>query len=158
MAQDALAEGLAVVDKQLIAKKRKGLAQAAVVVADPKTGEILAMIGGRDYGQSQFNRAVVAHRQPGSTFKPFVYLAAFEKMAETGSNELTPATIMVDEPTTWTDDQGKPYSPTNYQNEYDGPVTLRFALAHSRNIVAIKTAEATGYGRVADLWQRIGVG
>ena len=158
MAQDALAEGLAVVDKQLAAKKRKGLAQAAMVVADPKTGEILAMVGGRDYGQSQYNRAVLAHRQPGSTFKPFVYLAAFEKMAETGSSDLTPATIMVDEPTTWTDDQGKPYTPSNYQNEYDGPVTLRFALSHSRNIVAIKTAEQTGYQRVADLWKRIGEG
>jgi penicillin-binding protein 1B len=158
MAQDARAEGLAVVDKQLAAKKRKGTVQAAVVVADPKTGEILAMIGGRDYGQSQYNRAVLAKRQPGSTFKPFVYLSAFEKMAETGGSDLTPATIMVDEPTTWTDDQGKPYSPTNYQNEYDGPVTLRFALAHSRNIVAIKTAEQTGYARVADLWKRVGEG
>lgn len=158
MAQDALAEGLAAVDKQLTARKRKGIAQAAMVVADPKTGEILAMIGGRDYGQSQYNRAVLARRQPGSTFKPFVYLSAFEKMAETGGNELTPATIMIDEPTTWVDDQGKPYSPGNYQNEYDGPVTLRFALAHSRNIVAIKTAEQTGYDRVADLWKRVGEG
>jgi penicillin-binding protein 1B len=66
MAQDALAEGMAVVDKQLAARKRKGTAQAAVVVADPKTGEILAMVGGRDYGQSQYNRAVLARRQPGS--------------------------------------------------------------------------------------------
>jgi penicillin-binding protein 1B len=158
MAQDALAEGLAQVDKQLAARKRKGTAQAAVVVADPRTGEILAMIGGRDYGQSQYNRAVLARRQPGSTFKPFVYLSAFEKMAETGGSDLTPATIMVDEPTTWTDDQGKPYSPSNYQNEYDGPVTLHFALAHSRNIVAIKTAEQTGYDRVADLSKRVGEG
>jgi penicillin-binding protein 1B len=65
---------------------------------------------------------------------------------------------MADEPTTWTDDQGKAYSPGNYQNEYDGPVTLRFALAHSRNIVAIKVAEQTGYDRVADLWKRVGEG
>ncbi len=158
MAQDALAEGLAAVDKQLAARKRKGIAQAAMVVADPKTGEILAMIGGRDYGQSQYNRAVLARRQPGSTFKPFVYLSAFEKMADTGGSELTPATIMVDEPTTWVDGQGQPYTPGNYQNEYDGPVTLRFALAHSRNIIAIKTAEQTGYDRVADLWKRIGEG
>ncbi|TAK17719.1 MAG: PBP1A family penicillin-binding protein [Acidobacteria bacterium] len=158
MAQDALAEGLALVDKQLAARKRKGIAQAAMVVADPRTGEILAMIGGRDYSQSQYNRAVLARRQPGSTFKPFVYLSAFEKMAETGGRELTPATIMVDEPTTWIDDQGQPYTPSNYQNEYEGPVTLRFGLAHSRNIVAIKTAEQTGYDRVADLWKRVGEG
>jgi penicillin-binding protein 1B len=158
LAQEALAEGLAQVDKQLLARKKKDIAQAAMVVADPRTGEILAMIGGRGYNQSQYNRAVTSRRQPGSTFKPFVYLAAFEKMAETGGIELTPATIEIDEPTTWIDDQGKPYTPANYQNEYDGPVTLRFALAHSRNIVAIKVAEQTGYDRVADLWKKVGEG
>jgi penicillin-binding protein 1B len=158
MAQDAMSEGIALIDKQLAARKRKGIAQAAMVVANPRTGEILAMIGGRGYSQSQYNRAVLAKRQPGSTFKPFVYLAAFEKMAETFGRELTPATVMIDEPTTWVDANGNPYTPSNYQNEYDGPVTLRNALAHSRNIVAIKTAEATGYDRVADLWRRIGEG
>jgi penicillin-binding protein 1B len=158
LAQDAMAEGLALVDKQLTARKRKGIAQAAMVVADPRTGEILAMIGGRDYGQSQYNRAVLARRQPGSTFKPFVYLSAFEKMAETGEHDLTPATVMMDEPTTWVDAQGQPYTPSNYQNEYDGPITLRFALSHSRNIVAIKTAEQTGFDRVAELWKRVGEG
>ena len=158
LAQEALAEGLAQVDKQLLARKKKDIAQAAMVVADPRTGEILAMIGGRGYTQSQYNRAVTSRRQPGSTFKPFVYLSAFEKMAETGGHDLTPATIEIDEPTTWIDDQGKPYTPGNYQNEYDGPVTLRFALAHSRNVVAIKVAEQTGYDVVADLWKKIGVG
>ena len=158
IAQEALAEGIAQVDKRLAARKKKEIAQAAMVVADAHTGEILAMIGGRGYSQSQYNRAVTSRRQPGSTFKPFVYLAAFEKMAETGGKELTPATIQIDEPTTWVDDLGKPYSPGNYQNEYDGPVTLRFALAHSRNIVAIKVAEQTGYDRVADLWKKVGVG
>lgn len=158
LAQEALADGIVQVDKQLKARKRSGVAQAAMVVADPRTGDILAMIGGRAYSQSQYNRAVTSRRQPGSTFKPFVYLSAFEKMAETGSGELTPATIQIDEPTTWIDDQGKPYSPGNYQNEYDGPVTLRFALAHSRNIVAIKVAEQTGYDLVADLWKRVGEG
>lgn len=158
LAQEALAEGLTQVDKQLLARKKKDIAQAAMVVANPRTGEILAMIGGRGYNQSQYNRAVTSRRQPGSTFKPFVYLAAFEKMAETGGHELTPATIEIDEPTTWIDDQGKPYTPGNYQNEYNGPVTLRFALAHSRNIVAIKVAEQAGYDRVADLWKKVGEG
>jgi penicillin-binding protein 1B len=158
LAQEALAEGLAQVDKQLLARKKKDVAQAAMVVADPRTGEILAMIGGRGYNQSQYNRAVTSRRQPGSTFKPFVYLAAFEKMAETSGHDLTPSTVEIDEPTTWIDDQGKPYTPSNYQNEYDGPVTLRFALAHSRNIVAIKVAEQAGYDRVADLWKKVGEG
>ncbi len=158
LAQEALAEGLVQLDKQLLARKKKDTAQVAMVVADPRTGDILAMIGGRGYSQSQYNRAVTSKRQPGSTFKPFVYLAAFEKMAETGSHDLTPATIQIDEPTTWIDGMGNPYTPGNYQNEYDGPVTLRFALAHSRNIVAIKVAEQTGYDRVADLWKRVGEG
>ena len=101
---------------------------------------------------------MAARRQPGSAFKPFVFLAAFEKMAEEGRAEFTPATVVVDEPTTFKDGEGNDYNPANYQNEYGGPVTLRDALAHSRNIVAIKVAEATGYDRVAALWKRVGVG
>jgi penicillin-binding protein 1B len=158
IAQESIAAGIAAVDKQLAARKRPGVAQAAMVVADPKTGEILALVGGRGYNQSQYNRAVISRRQPGSTFKPFVYLAAFEKMAEEGSNLLTPASVVIDEPTTWIDDQGVPYTPGNYKNEYDGPITLRYALSHSRNIVAIKVAEMAGFDRVADLWKRVGEG
>ena len=66
-------------------------AQAALVAVDPRTGEIRAMVGGRSYNQSQFNRAVMARRQPGSEFKPFVYLAAFEQAADEGRTDLTPA-------------------------------------------------------------------
>jgi penicillin-binding protein 1B len=157
IAQEAVGDGIAQVDKQLAARKRKGQAQVALVAVDPRTGEILALVGGRAYNQSQFNRAVAAKRQPGSTFKPFVYLAAFERMAEEGRDDLTPATIVVDEPTTFKDGD-KDYSPGNYQNEYTGPITLRRALALSRNIVTVKVAEATGYDRVAALWKRTGVG
>ena len=154
-AQEAVDEGIAQVDK-LLAKKKKGQAQVALVAIDPTTGEILALVGGRAYNQSQFNRAVTARRQPGSAFKPFVYLAAFEQTAA-GTTHLTPATIVADEPTTFTFNE-KPYDPANYQGEYDGPITLRRALALSRNVVAIKVAEATGYENVAGLWQRIGLG
>ncbi len=158
LAQEALADGIAEVDKKLVARKKPaGQAQAAMVVVNPKTGEILALVGGRAYNESQYDRAVTSRRQPGSLFKPFVYLAAFEKMADEGKGDLTPATVIVDEPTTFMDGD-KPYSPSNYENEYGGPVTLRDALAHSRNIVAIKVAEQTGYDKVADLWTRIGVG
>jgi penicillin-binding protein 1B len=157
LAQEALADGIVQLNKQL-SKKRQGQAQAALVAVDPKTGQILAMVGGRAYNQSQYNRAVTSRRQPGSVFKPFVYLAAFEKMADLGSADLTPATVIVDEPTTFADGDKPPYAPSNYQNEYDGPITLRHALAHSRNIVAIKVAEQTGYDRVAALWNRLGVG
>ncbi|MEO8070754.1 MAG: PBP1A family penicillin-binding protein, partial [Acidobacteriota bacterium] len=157
LAQEAVGEGLAKVDRQLAARKRKGVAQAALVAVDPRSGEILALVGGRAYNQSQFDRAVAARRQPGSVFKPFVYLAAFEKEAEDNGSDLTPATVIVDEATTFKDGDND-YSPSNYQNEYAGPITLRRALALSRNIVAIKVAEATGYDKVADLWKRVGVG
>jgi penicillin-binding protein 1B len=155
LAQEALAEGLVQVDKQLAARRRKGVAEAALVALDPRTGEILAYVGGRAYNQSQYDRVVSARRQPGSAFKPFVYLAAFEKMADEGRADLTPATVITDEPTTFKDGQDQDYTPANYQNEYGGPVTLRDALAHSRNIVAIKVAEQIGYDRVAAFWKRI---
>ena len=158
-AQDAVRDGLARVDETL-ARRRKGetrRAQAALVALDPRTGEILAMVGGRSYNQSQFNRAVLARRQPGSTFKPFVYLAAFEQAAEDGRADITPATMVWDEPTTWTYDEQE-WAPRNYEDSYDGNITLRRALALSRNIATIKIAEQTGFDRVAALWGRTKVG
>jgi membrane peptidoglycan carboxypeptidase len=83
MAQEAVAEGLRVIDKQL-PKRKQGQVQVALISADPRTGEVLSLVGGRGYNETQYNRAVTTRRQPGSIFKPFVYLAAFEKMAETG--------------------------------------------------------------------------
>jgi penicillin-binding protein 1B len=157
LAQEALVEGMAQVDKQLAARKRRGQAQAALIAVDPRTGEILALVGGRSYSSSQYNRAILARRQPGSVFKPFVYLAAFETMAEEGRSDLTPASIVVDEPTVFMDGD-KEYAPGNYQDEYDGPITLRRALAHSRNVAAVKVAETIGFDRVAALWKRTGVG
>jgi penicillin-binding protein 1B len=156
MAQEAVAEGLRVIDKQL-PKRKQGQAQVAMIAVDPRTGEVLSLVGGRGYNETQYNRAVTTRRQPGSIFKPFVYLAAFEKMAETGGSELTPATVMVDEPTVFKDGE-KDYAPANYKDEYGGPMTLRRALALSRNIVTIKVAEATGYDRVSNLWKKVGVG
>jgi penicillin-binding protein 1B len=157
IAQEAVDDGITQVDKQLAARKKAGQAEVALLAVDPRTGEILAFVGGRSYSQSQFDRVIAAKRQPGSVFKPFVYLAAFERMASEGRADLTPATVVVDEPTTFKDGEND-YTPSNYQNEYDGPITLRTALARSRNIVAVKVAEQTGYNRVADLWKRIGVG
>jgi penicillin-binding protein 1B len=86
-----------------------------------------------------------------------VYLAAFEKAAEDGTGDITPASIVVDEPTTWTFGNQE-YSPKNYDNEYDGPITLRRALAMSRNIAAVKVAEQTGYDRVVALWKKMKLG
>lgn len=157
LAQESLRDGLARVDELLKRRKRGASAQGAMVVIDPKTGEILAMVGGRQYGQSQYNRAVSARRQPGSVFKPFVYLAAFERGLEEGRTDLTAASTVLDEPTTFLFNNQE-YAPTNYGGEYSGETTFRRALALSRNVAAVKVAEAAGYDRVAALWQRTGAG
>ncbi len=157
-AQSAVREGLARVDQTLARRRRHpGPAQAALVAVDPRTGDVLALVGGRFYNRSQFNRATAARRQPGSTFKPFVYLAAFERAAAEGRADLTPATMVWDEPTTWTYDEQE-WSPRNYENDYDGYISLRRALALSRNIATIKVAEQTGFAEVAALWKKTNVG
>ena len=157
-AQDAVRDGLTKVDA-VLSRRRRGpprVAQAALVAIEPRTGEIVAMIGGRSYNQSQFNRAVSARRQPGSTFKPFVYLTAFEEAADS-QVALTPASIVRDEPTTWTVNDQE-WSPHNFDEEYEGDTTLRRAFTMSRNIAAIKVAEQAGFGRVAALWKKTKVG
>ncbi len=156
LAQDAVRDGLTRVD-EILAKRKRQPAQAALVAIDPRTGEILALVGGRSYNQSQFNRAINANRQPGSVFKPFVFLAAFEHALAEGRTDITPATVVIDEPTTW-DFNEQPWTPANYDGEYEGPITLRRALALSRNIVTVKVAETAGYDEVAGLWRRVGAG
>ena len=158
-AVESVRDGIAKIDALLGRRKRgpRRVAQAALVAVDPRTGEILALIGGRSYNTSQYNRAVVSRRQVGSTFKPFVYLAAFEKSAAEGTADLTPATTVFDEPTTWTFDNQE-WSPHNYDDHYDGQITLRRALAMSRNIATIKVAEQTGFDRVVALWKKTKLG
>jgi penicillin-binding protein 1B len=131
------------------------LAQVALVALDAETGEVKALVGGRSYGMSQLDHAI-AKRQPGSSFKPFVYTAAFSAALEDGGPVLTPATMVDDEPTTFMFD-GKPYEPADFGHEYLGKVTLRQALAHSLNIPAVKVAEMVGYDRVARMAQRVGL-
>jgi penicillin-binding protein 1B len=157
LAQDAVREGLLGVDQTLSHRKHPPAQppQAALLAIDPRNGEILAWVGGRSYNTSQYNRVMTARRQPGSVFKPFVYLAAFDKAAEDGRTDLTPATVVNDEPTTfWFEDQA--YEPHNYEDAYDGPITLRRALAHSRNVATVKVAEMVGYDTVAGLWKKFG--
>ncbi|MDQ3211966.1 MAG: PBP1A family penicillin-binding protein [Acidobacteriota bacterium] len=156
VAQDALRSGLAKVD-ELLARRKRQRAQAALIAIDPRTGDVLALIGGRTYNQSQFNRAVAANRQPGSVFKPFVFLAAFEKAFAEGRTDVTPASVVMDEPTSFVfNDQT--WTPANYDGQYEGSITLRRALALSRNVATVKVAEAAGYDQVAALWRRVGVG
>jgi penicillin-binding protein 1B len=156
-ALDAVRNGLANVDKLLARRKKKPQsAQVVLLAIDPRSGEILAMVGGRSYNQSQYNRAIEARRQPGSVFKPFVFLAAFERAAQEGWTDLTPASLTLDEPATFTfDDQV--WEPKNY-DEYDGEVTLRRALAMSRNLGTIRVGERIGFDKIASLWRQVGVG
>jgi penicillin-binding protein 1B len=158
-ALDAVRGGLAHVDEILAARKRKRrqMPQAALIAVDPRTGDILAMIGGRSYNQSQFNRAVQAHRQPGSVFKPFVFLSAFEQAAATGRVDFTPAALTRDEPEVFQLDNGQTWEPKNY-DDYDGEITWRRALAMSRNLGTIHVGEQVGFDNIAALWRRVGVG
>jgi penicillin-binding protein 1B len=131
-------------------------AQVALVALDPRTGEIKAVIGGRDYGQSQLNHAL-AHRQPGSVFKPFVYAAALDNAVDGVQPVITPATTIDDEPTTFEFD-GKDYTPNNYGERFMGRVTVRDALTNSLNVATVKVAELIGYGRVVQVARQMGLG
>lgn len=121
----------------------------ALVAMEPGTGRVRAIAGGFSFELSQFNNATQAWRQPGSSFKPYVYLAALEA-------NFTPATIALDMPMRFTV-AGKSYEPQNYSGDFMGPMTMRSALEQSRNVVAIRFAEATGLKQVADLAERLGV-
>lgn len=132
-------------------------AQVALIAMDPHTGEVLAVVGGRNYAFSQLNHAL-ANRPTGSVFKPFVYATAVNTALGGGDPNAidTPATLVDDSPGTYTyGDQI--YEPRNYKNEYYGMVPLRFALAHSLNNATVKVAEQVGYDKVADLAHRAGL-
>jgi len=163
-AQIAVAQGAKNVDTLLASKyehwRKNGGAvpqvQAGLVALDPQTGEIRALVGGRDYGESQLNH-ILAHRQPGSSFKPFVYAAAFNTALGDQQPVVTPVTMLDDEPTTFTFD-GKEYTPNNYGEEFYGNVTARDALTHSLNVATVKLAEMIGYGRVAQMAKQMRLG
>lgn len=130
-------------------------AQVALVAMDPHTGEIKALVGGRNYGASQLNHAL-AKRPTGSIFKPFVYAAAMNTALDGSGTVITPASIVSDQPTTFSyGDQI--YEPRNYKEEYHGDVTLRYALALSLNNATVKVAEEVGYDKVAELAKAAGI-
>ncbi len=120
-------------------------ASEAALVSIAHDGAVRAMVGGRDYQRSQYNRAILAQRQPGSAFKPFVYASAFE-------SGLTPDDIRSDSPVRVGD-----WSPANYNGQYRGDMTLREAFARSSNAVAVRIAEETGRGHIARLAERMGI-
>ena len=125
--------------------------QAALVALDPHTGNILAMVGGRDYAGSQLNRATDALRQPGSTFKPFVYAAAVE-------DGMSPVQMFMDAPRDFVYDRNKIYHPANYGGGYSmRDVTMRTGLVRSLNVVTVDVALQTGLARIANLATRFGL-
>jgi penicillin-binding protein 1B len=130
-------------------------AQVALVALDPHTGEVLALVGGRDYGFSQLNHAL-SRRPTGSIFKPFVYAAAMNTAVDGSPTVITPASTVTDAPSSFAyGDQI--YEPRNYKEEYKGDVTLRYALAMSLNNATVKVAEEVGYDKVADLAKSAGI-
>lgn len=155
-AVEAVNLGMAEVDSLLSKRKKKyPQAQVAMLVLDPHTAEIKALIGGRNYGASQLNR-VLSKRQPGSVFKPFVYASVLSTTLEGQNANVTPVTQVVDEPTTFAFD-GQEYEPGNYHGAFYGLVNMRQALSKSMNIPTVKFAEMAGYGNVANLARKAGL-
>lgn len=170
-AAQAVDAGIKLVDEQVTKRRTKRVkigkgkyethveqgpqAQVALVALNPHTGEVLALVGGRNYAWSQLNHAV-AKRPTGSIFKPFVYAAAMNTALDGTNPVLTPASIVADQPSTFAyGDQI--YEPRNYKEEYHGDVTLRYALAMSLNNATVKLAEEVGYDKVADLAKAAGI-
>jgi len=170
-AAEAVEAGIKLVDEQVNRRRAKRIkvapgkyetkvepgpeAQVALVAMDPHTGEVLALVGGRNYGFSQLDHAV-AKRPTGSIFKPFVYAAAINTGIDGGNPVLTPASIVQDQPGTFAyGDQI--YEPRNYKEEYHGAVTARYALAMSLNNATVSLAQEVGYDKVADLARAAGI-
>ena len=170
-AAQAVESGLKLIDEQVTKLRTKKIkigknkyetkvqsgpqAQVAMVAIDPHTGEVLALVGGRNYGFSQLNHAV-AKRPTGSIFKPFVYAAAINTGLDGSIPVITAASTVEDQPTTFSyGDQI--YEPRNYKEEYHGQVTLRYALAMSLNNATVKLAEEVGYDKVAELAKSAGI-
>ena len=131
-------------------RPRPGYIQGALVSMDPRTGYVRALVGGRDWNHSNFNRATQAKRQPGSAFKVFVYAAAVD-------NGFQPTDIIIDEEVAYPAGDGTDYSPGNYDDKFRGPVTLRYALQKSINVPAVKLLRKVGTSLVASYAQRLGI-
>jgi len=153
----ALTKQMNALDKIQSKRFEPGTLQAALVAMNAKTGEIVAMVGGRDYSKSQLNRATDAFRQPGSVFKPFVYATALNTAYDPVPRVITPATTYMDEPKTFTFDNQE-YSPGNFGETYTHePVTLRDGLVHSLNVVTVEVAMEVTIGRVMNLAAKAGL-
>jgi penicillin-binding protein 1A len=125
--------------------------EGAIVSMDPRTGEVLACVGGFSFEKSQFNRATQSFRQPGSSFKPIVYSTAMD-------NGMTPATVVMDGPFSYRDPwSGQVWSPGNYEGDYGGPMTIRSALAKSKNLVTVRVAQQVGMKKIVERARELGL-
>src|SRR5262245_21458003 len=156
-AETAVANGLDQLESRYPRLRRAGpraRLQAALVAIDPASGEIRAFVGGRNYESSQFDRVTLARRQAGSAFKPFVYLSALRPRE--GAPPMTAATMIDDAPITITVD-GKPWSPRNYEDRYEGRVSVRHALEQSLNGATVRIAQAVGSQRIVETARQLGL-
>lgn len=152
-AQVSLASGLMDLEKRnkYQGRKQNSGVQGALMCMDPYTGYVRAMVGGRDFKKSEFNRAIQAKRQGGSAFKPIIYAAALDK-------GYTPATIIVDSPISYDDPiRGEPWQPKNFDGEFRGPITFREALAKSINVVTVKILRDLGIDYTARYASILGI-
>jgi penicillin-binding protein 1A len=136
--------------KPLLTLAQEPIVQGALVALEAHTGYLRALVGGYDFSRSQFNRATQAIRQPGSAFKPIIYATALQK-------GISPARVLVDAPIVHEQADGKIWKPSNYDGNFWGPITLAEALAHSRNIIAVKLLEAVGVKNVVEYAKRLGI-
>jgi|CXWL01.1.fsa_nt_gi penicillin-binding protein 1B len=156
IAYEIVNKRLAALDKHF-PKKEKGTLNASLVAIRPKTGEIVAMVGGRDYLANQFNRATDAMRQPGSVFKPFVYAAAINSAYDSSSRQFTPATVFKDEKKTFTYGN-ESYTPGNFGDFFSNKeTTLRDALVKSKNVITVDIAMSLNVGKVMNLASKAGM-
>lgn len=158
-AEKAVKDGMQKVDRLIKssgkAKKGADMPQVALIALDPHTGEIKALVGGRNYSTSQLDR-VLAKRPPGSVFKPFVYAAAMSTAVDRAPKVFTAATTVMDAPTVFKY-ASQTYSPDNFEHQFHGQVTLREALAKSMNVATVRLAEMTGYDEVVRLAKEAGM-
>jgi penicillin-binding protein 1B len=157
MAEEAVSTGLSRLEtKHRFLKKTADHLQGALVAINPKSGAILAMVGGRDYRTSQFNHAVQAKRQAGSLFKPFVYLTAFEQSLAAKQESITPATLVDDNPITFPEGASS-WAPQNYDRQFHGQISVRTALEQSLNVPAVRIAQSAGIPDIIRTLRAVGI-
>jgi penicillin-binding protein 1A len=141
-----------------LALEQDPLVQGALLCLEGETGLVKAMVGGRDFTENQFNRAIQARRQPGSAFKPIIYAAALDRKFKDPKKFYTPASVIIDSPVVFEDkERDQTWKPRNFKETFYGPTLLREALAHSRNVVTIKILQDIGVDYTIDYARRLGI-